>query len=289
MSDAEFVLPMWEDAKVVAAFARWHPAATAYYRPASEALLAAASVGPGMRLLDIGTGTGIPALQAAELVGSAGQVVATDPSAGFLAVAEGNARAAGASNVVFERAAAEALPFPDASFDAAVSQLGLMFVTDLPRALGEVRRVLRPGGKAAFLTWAPYVENPNWSAFWTIEERYAAELRTADEGESETAPEAGEPNPFNPFRFAELGTLAAALEAAGFAAPREEVLRVALPLPGPEPIAAFWWEGNATYEALPPERQQAFRDEVLAAYGAFAVDAGIAVPAVFVLGTGTAP
>lgn len=288
MSDEGYVLPMWENAGTVAAFARWHPAATDYYRPASAALLAAAGVGPRTRLLDIGAGTGIPALQAAELVGPDGQVVATDPSAGFLAVAETNARAAGVTNVVFHQAAAEALPFPDASFDAVVSQLGLMFVADLPRALAETRRVLRPGGRAAFLTWGPYAENPQWTAFWDLEERYAAEIR-ADQGEPETDPEAGEPDPRNPFRFAVQGTLAAALEAAGFSAPREEVLRVALPLPDPRPIASFWWEGNATYEALSPEQQRVFRDEVLTAYRVFAVDGGIAVPAVFVLGAGTAP
>lgn len=284
------VLPMWEEANVIAAFTRWHASAVAFYRPASEALLAAAGVCPGMRLLDIGTGTGIPALLAAELVGPAGAVIATDPSASLLAAAQANARAAGASNLSFRRAAVEMLPFPAVSFDAAVSQLGLMFTADLPRALAEIRRVLRSGSRAAFLAWGPYEHNPFWTAFHDIAGHYREEA-AAGEGQDATTDTAreGEPDPRHPFRFAEPGTLSLALSAAGFADIHEETWRLELQLPDPEPIRRFWLDVSGDAEDLPALRRQAFRDEVLAAYQAFATDDGVVLPAVFVAASGAAP
>ena len=283
----EVVLPMWEDAGVIAAFIRWHPAGVEFYRPASAALLAAAGVQPGTRLLDVGTGTGIPALLAAELVGPGGTVAAIDPSAGLLAAAAGNARAAGAAHLSFRRATAEALPFPNASFDAVVSQLGLMFVADLPRALSEIRRVLRPGGRAAFLAWGPYEQNPFWSAFRTVAERYRPAAAAGEEPDQEVE-EPAAPDPRHPFRFAERGTLAAALTAAGFADAREEILRLGLRLPDPAPILQFWLDTGRADEGLPQERRQAFHAEVLAAYRSYATEDGVEVPAVFVLASGAA-
>ena len=174
------VLPMWEDGDVIAAFTRWHPAAVGFYRPASEVLLAAAGVRRGMRLLDVGTGTGIPALLAAELVGPEGAIIATDPSTSLLAAAEANARAIGMSNLSFRHAAVESLPVPDDSFDAVVSQLGLMFTADLPRALAEIRRVLRPGGRADFMDWGQYEHNPFWTEFHDIARRYQEEVAAGE-------------------------------------------------------------------------------------------------------------
>ncbi len=287
------LLPMWEDPAVVAAFAAWHPAAMTFYRPASEALLAEIGVRPGTRLLDVGTGTGIPSLLAVELVGPREEVVATDPSVGLLAAAMANARAAGGGNLSFRRAAAEALPFPDADFDAVVSQLGLMFAADVPRALGEIRRVLRTGGRAAFLAWGPYERNPFWSVFHDLAGRYREEAAAGEGGsaEADAAPATaeGEPDPRHPFRFAESGSLAAALRAAGFADVREETRRVVLELPDPEPIVRFWLDAGRADEALPEGRRQSFRDEALESYRAFSVGDGVELPAVLIIGSGAAP
>ncbi|MDP9358976.1 MAG: methyltransferase domain-containing protein [Chloroflexota bacterium] len=253
----EALLPLWEDADVIAAFAAWHPGAEVFYRPVSEALLAEAGVRPGTRLLDVGTGTGIPALLAAEAVDPGGAVVATDPSAGLLVAAEANARAAGLGNVSFRRAAAEALPFPDGSFDAAVSQFGLMFVADLLRALGEIRRVLRPGGSAAFLAWGPYERNPFTAAFQDVARRYRAEPPRPGWSGSAAPAQETPPDPRHPFRFAEPGSLAAALRAAGFADVGEETREVRLGPPDLEPISRFWFDANRTLEeALPEERRR---------------------------------
>lgn len=169
--------------------------------------------------------------------------------------------------------------------------------------------MLRPGGRAAFIAWGPYAGNPFWTAFWNVQERYAAEVAAASpapdggaepddrakarEAVDTDGAEPAAPDPRGPFRFAEEGSLLGALRAAGFADAREEVLRVALPASSPDPLAAFWLTDDATLNALPAARQADFREEVVAAYRAFADGDGdgdgILVPAVFVLGSGAAP
>lgn len=283
--------PMWEDPGLINAFVTWHRAAVEFYRPASVALLDAAGVLPGARVLDVGTGTGIPALFAAELVGPDGVVIATDPSAGLLAAAEANAEAAGVKNLQFRQAAVEALPFPESSFDAVVSQLGLMFTANLMRALGEIRRVLRPGSRAAFLAWGPYEQNPFWSIYRDIANRYQEEQVTATTPKRATEePEdrVADPDPRQPFRFAEPASLDDALRSAGFMDVHVELRDIGLPVQTPEPILQLWLNANHVDETLPEERRQLFYDDVLAAYWSFATGDGLEVPACFVLGSGRA-
>jgi SAM-dependent methyltransferase len=117
---------------------------TAYFMPF---LLRAAGVLPGMRVLDIAAGTGLSAEAALAAVGPAGHVAAVDISAAMATRAR--ERFAGAPNVSVSVADGERLSFPDASFDAVLCNLGLMFFPDPVRGLKEFRRVLRPGGRAA--------------------------------------------------------------------------------------------------------------------------------------------
>jgi SAM-dependent methyltransferase len=102
---------------------------------------------PGEAVLDLGCGAGFDALVAAQLVGPAGRVVGIDLSPEMLAVAEAGRIQAGISQVEFREASVEALPFPDVSFDAAMSNGVLNLVPDKPAALREIFRVLRPGGR----------------------------------------------------------------------------------------------------------------------------------------------
>ena len=110
------------------------------------ALLGAARAAPGQRLLDVATGTGAAAAVAADLVGPSGSVVGADISPAMLEVARRNLKS---QPIMFELADGQALPFPDASFDAVVCQLGLMLFPNPARGLSEFRRVLRHGGWAA--------------------------------------------------------------------------------------------------------------------------------------------
>ena len=102
---------------------------------------------PGEAILDLGCGAGFDAFIAAQLVGPAGRVVGIDLTSEMLAMAEAGLKEAEFSNVEFRLAQVEDLPFPEESFDVALSNGVLNLIPDKPRALSEVFRVLRPGGR----------------------------------------------------------------------------------------------------------------------------------------------
>jgi ubiquinone/menaquinone biosynthesis C-methylase UbiE len=110
-------------------------------------VLRAAHIAPGMRILDIATGTGLSAEAALGAVGSAGHVTAADISPEMAGLAR--ARLGDAPNTLVTVEDAQALSFPDRSFDAVLCNLGLMFFPDPVQGLSEFRRVLRPGGRTA--------------------------------------------------------------------------------------------------------------------------------------------
>lgn len=129
----------------------------------TQAIVEAARVQPGMRVLDIACGTGEPAISLAALLFGDGAVVGVDISPEPLKIAEERATQRGLSNATFQQADAHELPFPDNSFDCITSRLGIMFFADLPRALREMRRVLKPEGRAILLVWGPF-EQPYFHA-----------------------------------------------------------------------------------------------------------------------------
>ena len=101
----------------------------------------------GEAVLDLGCGAGFDAFVAARLVGPSGRVAGVDLSPEMLACAETARGAAGLPHVEFREAAAEALPFPDADFDVAISNGVLNLIPGKPAALAEIFRVLKPGGR----------------------------------------------------------------------------------------------------------------------------------------------
>ncbi len=151
------------DPQAVRAFehAGWQQTAACYAATFAHAtrgfldtLLDAAAVRTGMQVLDLACGTGVAAAAAA---GRGAQPVGLDFSAAMLSVAR-----AAHPQIRFEEGDAEALPFADASFDAVVSNFGVHHVPDPVQALAQARRVLRPGGRAAFTSWAAPAENIAW-------------------------------------------------------------------------------------------------------------------------------
>jgi SAM-dependent methyltransferase len=97
-----------------------------------------------------------------------------DPDAGMLTVA-----ARLSPTIEFRQGVAESLPYPEQSFDAVVSQLGLMFFRDRTRALGEMQRVLRPGGRITVAVWDALENTPAYAAIVDLLERIAGS-RAAD-------------------------------------------------------------------------------------------------------------
>jgi arsenite methyltransferase len=105
------------------------------------------SIHPGEMVLDIGCGAGVDTLVAAKMAGPAGRVVGVDPTTEMIDRARANLALVGLTNVSFEIAAAEALPFPDREFDVVISNGVINLTIDKEQALKEAHRVLKPGGR----------------------------------------------------------------------------------------------------------------------------------------------
>jgi ubiquinone/menaquinone biosynthesis C-methylase UbiE len=127
----------------------WH----GQLRDAQSALLASVAPATGERVLDVACGPGLITVAAAQAVGATGSVLGIDLSLAMVDAARRRAVAARARNAGFARMDGEALACADASFDVALSSLGLMYMPAPERALVEMRRVLRPGGRAGILVW----------------------------------------------------------------------------------------------------------------------------------------
>jgi SAM-dependent methyltransferase len=128
----------------------------------------AAKIQPGQRVLDVACGTGILAREIASRIGSGGRIVGIDPSPGMVAVAKQLG-----PDVEWREGVAESLPFPDQSFEAVVSQFGLMFFTDRHQALREMLRVLTPQGRLVVAVWDSLDDIPAYASAVALLERTA--------------------------------------------------------------------------------------------------------------------
>jgi SAM-dependent methyltransferase len=140
----------------------------ALFQQWARIMLRAAGVAKGHRVLDVACGTGVVARHAAAATGDGGLVAGLDISPGMLALA-----AELAPSIDWRAGAAESLPFDDESFDAVVSQFGLMFFADRVAALREMHRVLKPGGRMAVAVWASLDDSEAYPEAVALLERLA--------------------------------------------------------------------------------------------------------------------
>lgn len=267
----------WESA--AEAWDRWSPLLAKWLGPATDAMLDMAAVGPGARVLDVAAGAGEQTLAAARRVGADGYVLATDISPSILRFALDAARRAGLTNIdTLELDGERHHTLPEASFDAAVSRVGLIYFPDQQRALAGIRRALKPGGRFAAMVYS----TPDRNAFFSLPVgiiRRRAQL---------PPPLPGQPGPFS---LGAEGVLAKALVQAGF---RDvEVRRVDSPLRLPAAAECVRFEREsfgALHQMLAAmsERERAGTwEEIEATLGQFETSQGFVGPCEMLVGAGT--
>jgi uncharacterized protein (DUF1330 family)/SAM-dependent methyltransferase len=138
----------------------------ALFRQWGPIVAAEARIGRGDRVIDVACGTGVLALAALYRVSAEGSVVGLDPNIGMLDVARRKS-----TRIDWREGRAEQIPFPDASFDAAVSQFGLMFFEDREAGLREMMRVLKTGGRLAVAVCDSLDQSPGYAALANLLER----------------------------------------------------------------------------------------------------------------------
>lgn len=204
---------------------------------------------PGQRVVELACGPGDTGFLAAELVKPGGTLIATDASAAMLGVAGGRARDLGVTNVDFRQIELEWIDLETASVDAALCRWALMLSTDPPAALQEVRRVLRPGGRAAVAVWDRPEENP-WA---TIPTRALVELGHAQ------PPDPSEPGMF---ALADRKRLSELLESAGFTEVSVEAVDVPRVSPGVEDFLAVTCDLSVPFAEACEPLSEGEREEV---------------------------
>ncbi|HEU0131947.1 MAG TPA: methyltransferase domain-containing protein [Mycobacteriales bacterium] len=224
-----------------------------FFAPIARRLVELAAIGPGEHVLDVGTGRGAVLWEAAERVGPTGRVAATDLAPEMVRRTAADAAARGLAHVVVTVGDAEAPEFPDASFDAVLGGLVVFMLPDVPRALREYRRLLRPGGRLAFTTFPPN----------------AAEFAAIGPVIGRFMPPGGPPGQA---ALADAAAIEAAVRAAGFA----DVEVVTESFDTAFRDAEQWWEWawsqgqRVALERIPPAELDAVRAELDAALAAHA-------------------
>ncbi|MGE5462125.1 MAG: class I SAM-dependent methyltransferase [Syntrophothermus sp.] len=126
-----------------------------------------AQISNGARILDIATGRGAVLFPAAEAVGEQGHVTGIDLSKEMVEETRREIQGRNLKNVDLKIMDSEHLEFPDGSFDLVFCSFAIFFFPQLERALSEMMRVLKPGGRIAVSTWGRSIKEPNGSGIWS--------------------------------------------------------------------------------------------------------------------------
>jgi len=247
--------------------ARYSDLSAGRFVPIAEAFVAFSGLAPGQDVLDVACGPGTAAFAAARAVGKSGRVTGADLSPGMLQEAGARARRQDLT-ISFLESNVESLPFPDGSFDAVISQLGLMLFPRPDAALREMARVAKPGGTVACLVQGRKEKMLATSLVMSALLKHAPEIK-----------EEGAPNLY---AFAPEGMMEKAFETARLRPESRRVLSGTLDFPS---AGDFWktmteasGRTGAILRSLPPESQRAVEDEVVARAEKFKTPAGVGIP-----------
>ena len=264
--------------KDAAAWRRWNPTLDDWYGEVTRQMLDLARIKPGQRILDVAAGAGEPSVSAAQRVGPSGYVLATDISEGIVELAHQVARERGFKQIETRAMDGEKLDLPDASFDAVLCRLGLMYMPHPVTALSEWRRALRVGGRVAVVVFSTPDRNA-WGAPAISIIRRRAKL---------PPPVPGQPGPFS---LGAPGVLEGVFRQAGFANPEVRALPVPLRMPTAAEYIRFAQEAfgafNAMMAHLSPQERESVWKEVEDSMRSFESPRGFEVPGECLVGAAT--
>ena len=240
-------------------------------KPAQDKLLAMANLQPGEKCIDTACGTGLVSFPALEKVGKNGFVLATDISDKMVEIGNENAKEKNYGNIRFERMDAEDLNARDEEFDVALCALGLMYFPDPVKALKEMYRVLKRGGRAVAAVWGQRA-HCGWAEVFEIVDKRVA---------SEVCP-----------MFFQLGNsdmLKRSFEAAGFLNVAYERITTELIYESAEDACGAAFAGGPValaYNKFPEQVKNEAHEEYLRSIKSFQNGNGYAVPGEFVVALG---
>ncbi|HEX9152465.1 MAG TPA: class I SAM-dependent methyltransferase [Flavobacterium sp.] len=231
------------------AWFRWSPTLNQWLGNATEKMLGMAGITTGHHVLDIAAGAGEQSITTAKKVGTSGDVLATDISSNILEYAKKMAEQNGISNIKTKVMDGENLTLEDETFDAVISRVGLIYFPDQQRALKEMLRVLKPGGKVAAIVYSTPEKNKFFSIPVSII-RSRAKL---------PPPLPGQPGPFS---LGAEGTIEKAFEQAGFINVKSELVDSPLQLASASECVRFEKESFGALHQMLSNLSNAEKEDV---------------------------
>jgi ubiquinone/menaquinone biosynthesis C-methylase UbiE len=262
------------------AWYRWSPTLNQWLGKATDKMLDMAGISNGHRVLDIAAGAGEQSITAAKKVGPSGFVLATDISSNILEYAKQMATQAGVNNIETKVMDGENLTLEDNSFDAVISRVGLIYFPDQQRALKEMFRVLKPGGKIAAIVYSTPEKNTFFSVPVSII-RNRAKL---------PPPLPGQPGPFS---LGAEGVIEKAFSLAGFINVKSELVDSPLKLPSASECVRFERESfgalHQMLSSLPDDEKALVWEEIEKELQKFESENGFTGPCEMLVAVGERP
>jgi ubiquinone/menaquinone biosynthesis C-methylase UbiE len=262
------------------AWYRWSPTLNQWLGKATERMLDMAGITTGQRVLDIAAGAGEQSITAAKKVGPSGVVLATDISSTILTFAQQMARQAGVNNIQTSVMDGENLTLEEETFDAVISRVGLIYFPDQHRALSEMLRVLKPGGKVAAIVYSTSDKNQFFSIPVSVIRKRA----------NLPPPLPGQPGPFS---LGAEGVLEKTFAQAGFVNVKAERIDSPLRLPTAKECVRFEKESfgalHQMMSALSDQEKASVWEDIEAELTKFEGENGFVGPCEMVVGVGEKP
>ena len=262
------------------AWYRWSPTLNQWLGKATEKMLEMAGTTSGHRVLDIAAGAGEQSITTAKKVGPSGYVLATDISANILEYAKQMAQQAGVNNIETRVMDGENLTLEIETFDAVISRVGLIYFPDQQKALTEMLRVLKPGGKIAAIVYSTPEKNKFFSVPVSLI-RSRAKL---------PPPLPGQPGPFS---LGTAGVIEKAFLQAGFKNVRSELVDSPLLLLSAKECVRFEKESfgalHQMMSSLSDSEKESVWNEIEEELQKFESDNGFAGPCEMVVAVGEKP